>query len=111
VHTSYREGLARALPQALISGKPVISYDIDGAREVVINDETGYLVAPGDEAQLAARISQLVLNPQRRHRQGSAGRSRFTDQFRHQTMTNEIRHLYCRTLDQYSTTNSEDKHG
>ena len=33
VHTSLREGLARALPQALISGKPVISYDIDGAKE------------------------------------------------------------------------------
>ncbi len=31
VHTSLREGLARVLPQALIAGKPVISYDIDGA--------------------------------------------------------------------------------
>ena len=36
VHTSLREGLARVLPQALIAGKPVISYDVDGAREVVI---------------------------------------------------------------------------
>ena len=33
VHTSYREGLARALSQTLISGRPVISYDVDGARE------------------------------------------------------------------------------
>ena len=31
VHTSLREGLARVLPQALIAGKPVISYDVDGA--------------------------------------------------------------------------------
>ncbi len=36
VHVSLREGLARALPQALIAGKPVVSYDVDGAREVVI---------------------------------------------------------------------------
>ncbi len=35
VHASLREGLARALPQALIAGKPVVSYDVDGAREVV----------------------------------------------------------------------------
>ena len=35
VHTSLREGLARALPQALIAGKPVVSFDVDGAREVV----------------------------------------------------------------------------
>ncbi len=30
VHTSLREGLARALPQALLSGKPAISFDVDG---------------------------------------------------------------------------------
>ena len=42
VHTSYREGLARALPQSLIAGRPVVSYDVDGAREVAINGETGF---------------------------------------------------------------------
>jgi glycosyltransferase involved in cell wall biosynthesis len=40
VHCSLREGLARALPQALIAARPVISYDVDGAREVVIPGET-----------------------------------------------------------------------
>ena len=45
VHASYWEGLARVLPQALIAGKPVVSYDVDGAREVVIPGETGYLLA------------------------------------------------------------------
>ena len=45
VHASLREGLARVLPQALIAGKPVVSYDIDGAREVVITDETGVSAA------------------------------------------------------------------
>ncbi len=98
VHTSYREGLARALPQALIAGKPVISYDIDGAREVVINDETGYLVPPGDERNLANRIIHLVNHPDLRLQQGRAGRLRFTDQFRHQTMTRNIRQLYCQIL-------------
>src|SRR5262245_12148271 len=46
VHASLREGLPRALPQALIAGKPVVSYDIDGAREVAINGQTGFLVQP-----------------------------------------------------------------
>ncbi len=101
VHTSYREGLARALPQALIAGKPVISYDIDGAREVVINDATGYLVPPGDVSDLAARIIQLVNDPDLRLQQGRAGRSRFTDQFRHQTMTRNIRNLYSQILAKY----------
>ncbi len=48
VHASLREGLARVLPQALIAGKPVVSYDVDGAREVVLPDETGFLVPPRD---------------------------------------------------------------
>ncbi|HUQ71855.1 MAG TPA: glycosyltransferase, partial [Planctomycetaceae bacterium] len=36
VHTSLWEGLARVLPQGLIAGKPVVSYAIDGAKEIVI---------------------------------------------------------------------------
>lgn len=48
VHASLREGLARVLPQALIAGKPVISYDIDGAREVVLPGKTGFLLPPRD---------------------------------------------------------------
>ena len=56
VHASLREGLARVLPQALIAGKPVVSYDVDGAREVVIPGETGFLVPPRDVDGLAAAL-------------------------------------------------------
>ncbi|MFG0262727.1 MAG: glycosyltransferase family 4 protein [Novipirellula sp. JB048] len=98
VHTSYREGLARALPQALIAGRPVVSYDIDGAREVAISGETGFLVPPGDIAQLAHAITQLSRDRELRQRLGRAGQRRFTEQFRHQTMTRRIRQLYQRVL-------------
>jgi glycosyltransferase involved in cell wall biosynthesis len=98
VHTSYREGLARALPQSLIAGRPVISYDVDGAREVAINDETGYLVEPGNLHQLSSRLIQLASDPVARMRMGQTGRARFTEQFRHQTMTRQIRELYEETL-------------
>jgi len=100
VHTSLREGLARALPQALIAGRPVISYDIDGAREVAINGETGFLVPPGDAQTLARRIEQLAADAPARRRMGQTGRERFTDQFRHQTMTRLIRQTYQQILDQ-----------
>ncbi len=100
VHTSYREGLARALPQALIAGRPVISYDIDGAREVTIDNETGYLVPPGDTNRLSQRLIELVSDRAGRERMGAAGRVRFTDRFRHQTMTREIRALYEEILRQ-----------
>ena len=60
VHASLREGLARALPQALIAGKPVISYDVDGAREVVMPGETGYLLAPRSVEPLAEALVRLA---------------------------------------------------
>jgi glycosyltransferase involved in cell wall biosynthesis len=98
VHASLREGLARALPQALIAGKPVVSYDVDGAREVVLPDVTGYLVPPRAVEDLAAAISHLTADATRRERLGAEGRRRFSDQFRHERMTAEIRRLYQRLL-------------
>ncbi len=98
VHASLREGLARVLPQGLIAGKPVVSYDIDGAREVVIPGETGYLLPPQDVGQLSDALSALAAAPALRERLGAEGRRRFTDRFRHETMTAQIRALYERLL-------------
>jgi glycosyltransferase involved in cell wall biosynthesis len=98
VHTSVWEGLARVLPQGLIAGKPVVSYDIDGAREVVIPKETGFLVPARATQELASALCELVDNPDLRTRLGTNGRARFTDRFRHQTMTRQIREVYASVL-------------
>jgi glycosyltransferase involved in cell wall biosynthesis len=98
VHASLREGLARALPQGLIAGKPVISFDIDGAREVVINGVTGCLLTPQDVPGLAQAMIQLANDPDLRERLGKTGQQRFTEQFRHETMTRRIRDLYASIL-------------
>jgi glycosyltransferase involved in cell wall biosynthesis len=97
VHASLREGLARALPQALIAGKPVVSYDIDGAREVAINGQTGYLVQP-HWTELVQPLISLAADSNLRSRIGLAGREQFTEQFRHEFMTRKIRELYERVL-------------
>jgi glycosyltransferase involved in cell wall biosynthesis len=98
VHTSLWEGLARVLPQGLIAGKPVISYDVDGAREVVLSGETGYLLPPQSVDELSQAINILVANPSLRESFGRTGRERFTEQFRHQTMTRRIREVYAELL-------------
>lgn len=97
VHPSLREGLARVLPQALLVGRPVISYDVDGAREVVL-PETGILLEPRDLDGLREAILRLAGDPAVRDRMGSEGRSRFADQFRAETMTDRLRELYERLL-------------
>lgn len=98
VHTSLREGLARTLPQALIAGLPVISYDVDGAREVVLPGQTGYLLKPQAIRELTDAMLALAGDSGLRSRLGQGGAARFTDQFRHETMTRRIRELYERLL-------------
>jgi glycosyltransferase involved in cell wall biosynthesis len=100
VHTSLREGLARVLPQALIAGRPVVSYDVDGAREVTITGETGFLIPPRDTVMLAESLSTLASDPEMRARMGREGQRRFTEQFDHRTMTREIRKVYQTILEQ-----------
>ncbi len=94
LHASLREGLARALPQALIAGKPVISYDVDGAREVVLPDQTGFLLEPRSIEPMAQAVLTLAADEPLRTRLGACGREMFTERFRHQTMTRAIRGVY-----------------
>jgi glycosyltransferase involved in cell wall biosynthesis len=98
VHPSLREGLARVLPQALLVGRPVISYDVDGAREVVL-PETGFLLPPRSISGLKDAILKLAADPNLRQQMGQEGRARFADQFRHETMTSQLRSLYVKLLD------------
>ena len=107
VHASLREGLARVLPQGLIAGKPVVSYDIDGAREVVIPGETGYLLRPRDIDAMAKAIDELAADPALRDRLGAEGRRRFADVFRHEHMTGRTREVYERLLEKESGARSQ----
>ncbi len=98
VHASLREGLARVLPQALIAGKPVVSYDIDGAREVVIPEQTGFLLPPRSCEEMTVALRRLVADPALRGRLGAEGRRRFAEVFRHERMTARLRTLYGELL-------------
>ena len=96
VHCSLREGLARVLPQAFLAGKPVVSYDVDGAREVVLPNRTGYLLPPKSIRELTEALVELTGDPALRSRLGQTGRSLFTEQFRHENMVDKIREVYLR---------------
>ncbi|MBN1910471.1 MAG: glycosyltransferase family 4 protein [Pirellulales bacterium] len=98
VHTSLREGLARTLPQALLAGKPVISYDVDGAREVVLPDRTGFLLPPQSIEPLADVILTLATSPEISTRMGEAGRRLCLERFNHHRMTAQIREIYLHLL-------------
>ena len=98
VHASFREGLARALPQALAAGKPVVAYDCDGASEVCLPERTGLLVPPGDRDGLREAVLRLSLDAGLRERLGATGRELVRAEFPVQRMVDEIYRLYQRLL-------------
>ena len=99
VHCSLREGLARALPQALLCGKPVISFDVDGAREVIRDDQTGYLIAPRDIETLTQVQTKLIADVDLRNRLGQNGREFCRVEFDHERMVDRIERVYLSQKD------------
>jgi glycosyltransferase involved in cell wall biosynthesis len=98
VHTSLREGLARVLPQAGAVGKPVVTFALDGAPEVVRDGVSGYLIPPLDTAALADRVVELLRDPDRRARFGAAGRAFAVANFGVDRMVARIDEVYERLL-------------
>ena len=102
VHTSLREGLARVLPQSLAMGKPCVSFDIDGAREVVIDEKTGYLVEAFDSTTLAERVARLLNDKEQRLEFGANGRRHVDPNFRAEKMVADIADVYQMLLTQHA---------
>ncbi len=100
IHLSYREGLPRALPQALAAARPVIAYNCDGAREVCLDGETGFLVPPGDVNRLCQCILQLSADAGLRERFGRRGQELVREWFPVQRMVDDLHKLYERLVQQ-----------
>jgi glycosyltransferase involved in cell wall biosynthesis len=96
VHLSLREGLPRALPQAMAAGRPVVAYDIDGAKEVCLDNETGFLVRPRDLMGLRSRLLDLARDAALRERLGRKGQQLAQQRFGVQQMVDELYRLYLR---------------
>ncbi len=97
VHCSLREGLARTLPQAMLCSRPAISFDVDGAREVVI-DSTGRLIEPKNVEQLIAACAELIENRPLREKLGRQGRDSVKQKFAPNTMVDTIETVYSKLL-------------
>ena len=80
-HLSYREALSRALPQALAAGKPVIAYDFDGADEICLENETGFLIRTGDIETAAQKLLQLARDAELRKKLGQRGQQFVKENF------------------------------
>jgi glycosyltransferase involved in cell wall biosynthesis len=78
---SYREGVPKALLEAMAMGKPIITTDAPGCRETVVEGRNGILVLPRDAPGLIAAMEKLVQEPDVRIRMGTEGRKVAIERF------------------------------
>ena len=78
---SYREGTPRSLLEAAAMGKPLITTDAVGCREVVDDRINGLLVPVKDAQALAQAMVCLVKHPATREHMGKAGREKMKREF------------------------------
>jgi glycosyltransferase involved in cell wall biosynthesis len=98
-HPSYREGLPRTVPQALLCGVCPVAYDVDGTGEVCREGKTGFLVRLGDTTGLRAAVEQAAADPARRVALAARGREWCRDRFSVERMVADLEKVYARAVE------------
>jgi len=78
---SYREGVPRSTQEAMAMAKPIITTDVPGCRETVVNGVNGFLVPPRDAKALAAAMVKFINEPQQIERMGRESRRLAEERF------------------------------
>jgi glycosyltransferase involved in cell wall biosynthesis len=89
-----REGLARAIIEAMAYRVPPVVTNSGGSPELVVNGECGYVVPPKDAGALAEAIGKLHRDPELRRRFGRAARERIGTTFRNEDTVRKTIALY-----------------
>jgi len=91
---SYREGLPKALLEAASSGRPIVTTDTIGCREIVRHDYNGLLVPVRSTVELADALQCLIEDPELRRKMGSRGREIAVNEFAIEKIVAETMALY-----------------
>jgi len=98
VLSSRREGLPNSVLEAMAVGLPVVTTDVAGTSELVLDSQTGYVVPQGDIDRLAHAMVTLVADKQLRQYMGQAGRERIERKFSFTHRLQRVEELYTRIL-------------
>jgi glycosyltransferase involved in cell wall biosynthesis len=94
LHLSWREGLARVIPQALAAGRAVCATDVGGAGEIVANGRTGWLVPAGDLEAAEAAVRAARADPAAAREMARAGKRLVEENYDTRVMQRRILELY-----------------
>ena len=98
VLSSKAEGFSNSILEYMAAGRPVVVTDVGGAREVVSEGETGYLVRSGDDATMADRLIWLLRDPEKARSMGDKGRRVIEEKFSCEAQLAHTEELYERLL-------------
>lgn len=91
---SYREGLPKTLLEAAACGRPIVTSDAPGCREIVRDGDNGLLVPVKDAASLAAALKVLITDNGLRNKMGVRGRERVIKEFAMEKVIEETLMVY-----------------
>ena len=98
VLSSKAEGFSNSILEYMAAGRPVVATDVGGAREAIVEGETGHLVPSGDDDAMAARIAGLLQDPERANKMGERGRQVVLARFSSEVQRQQVADLYNRLL-------------
>jgi glycosyltransferase involved in cell wall biosynthesis len=84
----------------MASGKPIVATHIDGTPELVMHEQTGLLVPPGDPSRIAEAVNRLLGNKNLCTEFGKAGKQRVHELFGIERMISETEALYQKFVDE-----------
>ena len=91
---SYTEGLPLVILEAMAAGLPVVATPVGGIPEVVIHQETGFLVPVENVQALGDAILRLLQNPLLRNEMGNKGLEMVNENFSLEKMCGEVFDIY-----------------
>lgn len=91
---TFTEGISNSILEYMAFGKPVVASGGGGNTEIIVNEETGFLLTTGDAFTMAGKIELLLSNSDLRRSMGDAGKARVVTHFSIARMVNDYIHLY-----------------
>jgi glycosyltransferase involved in cell wall biosynthesis len=96
--TYYGEGVPKVLIEAMACGRPIVTTDMPGCKDLVVGRKNGLLVKPRDSVGLAEGLSELLLNRSLCQRMGLEGRRIAEEEFSLKQVTEETLAIYGELL-------------
>jgi glycosyltransferase involved in cell wall biosynthesis len=98
VLSSKAEGFSNSILEYMAAGRPVVATEVGGAKEAILENETGYTVPSGNDELMAERIISLLRDPAKARLMGEQGRRVVSEKFSSQALLRNTEKLYERLL-------------